>query len=72
VLNEVLFIAQLDISPEEKGDAVIEIAQSSCLAFAQLWVISLIFDYFHFFGALSDLLSDIGILGIFLCLFGLA
>ena len=72
VLNEVLFIAQMNISPEEKGDAVIEIAQSSCLVFTQLWVISLIFDYFHFFGALSSLLSDIGILGLFLCLFGLA
>jgi hypothetical protein len=71
VLDEVLFIAQMDISPEEKGDAVIEIAQSSCLVFTQLWVISLIFDYFHFFGALSSLLSDIGILGMFLCLFGL-
>jgi len=71
VLDEVLIIAQLDISPEEKGDAVIEVAQSSCLAFAQLWVISLILDYFHLFGALAALLSDIGILGMFLCLFGL-
>ena len=71
VLNEVLFIAQMDISPEEKGAAVIEIAQSSCLAFAQLWVISLILDYFHLFGDLAALLSDIGILGMFLCLFGL-
>jgi len=72
VLNEILFIAQLDISPEEKGAAVIEIAQSSCLAFAQLFVISLILDYFHLFGDLAALLSDIGVLGIFLCLFGLA
>ena len=71
MLNEVLFIAQMDISPEEKGDAVIEIAQSSCTAFAQLWVISLILDYFSFLGALSSLLSDIGILGLFLCLFGI-
>ena len=71
VLDEVLFIAQMDISPEEKGDAVIEIAQSSCLVFAQLWVISLIFDYFHLFGDLSSLLQDVGILGMFLCLFGL-
>ena len=71
VLNEVLFIAQMDISPEEKGDALIEIAQSSCTAFALLWVISLILDYFSFLGALSSLLSDIGILGMFLCLFGL-
>jgi hypothetical protein len=71
MLNEVLFIAQMDISPEEKGDAVIEIAQSSCTAFVQLFVISLIFDYFSFLGALASLLSDIGILGMFLCLFGL-
>jgi len=71
MLNEVLFIAQMDISPEEKGDALIEIAQSSCTAFAQLWVISLILDYFHLFGDLAALLSDIGILGMFLCLFGL-
>ena len=71
MLNEVLFIAQMDISPEEKGDAVIEIAQSSCLVFTQLFVISLIFDYFHLFGDLAALLSDIGILGMFLCLFGL-
>ena len=72
VLDEVLFIAQMDISPEEKGDAVIEIAQSSCTAFAQLWVISLILDYFSIFGDLASLLSDIGILGLLLCLFGLA
>ena len=72
VLNEVLFIAQLDISPDEKGKAIIEIAQSSCLAFAQLWVISLIFDYLDILGTLSSLMSDIGILGLFLCLFGLA
>lgn len=71
VLNEVLFIAQLDISPEEKGDAVIEIAQANCLTFAQLWVIGLIFDYFHIFGDLASLLSDIGVLGMLLCLFGL-
>ena len=71
VLDEVLFIAQLDISPEEKGDALIEIAQSSCLAYAQLWVIGLILDYFSFLGTLASLLQDIGVFGVFLCLFGL-
>ena len=72
VLNEVLFIAQLDdISPEEKGDALIEIAQSNCLTYAQLWIVGLILDYFSFLGTLASLLTDIGVLGVFLCLFGL-
>ena len=71
VLNEVLFTAQLDISPEEKGDAVIDIAQSNCLTYAQLWIIGLILDYFSFFGTLASLLQDVGIFGVFLCLFGI-
>ncbi len=71
VLDKVLFIAQLDMSPEEKGDALIEIAQSNCLAYAQLWVIGLILDYFSFLGTLASLLQDIGVFGMFLCLFGL-
>ena len=70
VLDEVLFIAQLDISPEEKGGAVIEIAQSSCLTFAQLWVIGLILDYVDVLGTLSSLLKEIGVFGILLCLLG--
>ena len=71
VLDEVLFISQLDMSPEEKGDALIEIAQSSCLTYVQLWVVGLILDYFSFFGTLASLLQDIGVFGVFLCLFGL-
>jgi hypothetical protein len=70
MLNEVLFIAQMDISPEEKGAAVIEIAQSSCLAFAQLWVIGLILDYVDVLNTLSSLLKEIGVFGILLCLLG--
>lgn len=71
VLDEVLFIAQLDISPEEKGDALIETAQSSCLAYVQLWVIGLILHDFSFLGTLASLLRDIGALGVLLCLFGI-
>ena len=71
VMDEVLFIAQLDMSPEEKGDAVIEIAQTSCLTFAQLWVIGLVLNYFDFLHTLASLLKDVGVLGVFLCLFGI-
>ena len=70
VLDEVFFCVQLDLSPEEQGDAVIEIAQSSCLTFAQLWVIGLILDYVDVLGTLSSLLKEIGVFGILLCLLG--
>lgn len=71
VLDEVLFSAQLDLSPEEKSDAMIETAQSSCLAYVQLWVIGLILHDFSFLGTLASLLRDIGALGVLLCLFGI-
>jgi hypothetical protein len=71
VLNEVLSVAQLDISPDEKGDAVIEIAQSNCLILVEVWLIGLILDYVSLFGTLASLLTDIGILGLLLCLLGL-
>lgn len=71
VLNEVLSVVQLDISPDEKGDAVIEIAQSNCLILVEVWLIGLILDYVSLFGTLASLLTDIGILGLLLCLLGL-
>ena len=71
VLNEVLFIAQLDLSPEEQGDAVIEIAQTNCLTFVEIWLIGLLLDYTSLFGTLASLLGEVGILGLLLCLLGL-
>ena len=71
VLHEVLRVARLDTSPEEKGDALIEIAQSSCITFVEIWLIGLILDYLPVFGTLASLLIDIGVLGVLLCLLGL-
>lgn len=72
MLNELMFVAQLDLSPEEKHDAFIEIAQSSCAAFLQIWLIGEIMGWLSIFGALASLLSDIGLFGLLLCLLGLA
>ena len=71
LLNELLYIAQLDLSPEEKQAAVIEISQSVCAAYLQLWLFGELLGYFTIFDYLASLLSDIGLLGIFLCLLGI-
>ena len=71
-LNELLFVAQLDLSPEEKHDAFIEISQSGCAAYLQIWIVGELLGYFSIFGSLASLLSDIGLLGLLLCLLGLA
>ena len=71
LLNELLYISQLDLSPEEKQAAVIEISQSVCGAYLQLWLFGEILGYFTVFDDLASLLSDIGLLGIFLCLLGI-
>jgi hypothetical protein len=71
LLNELLYISQLDLSPEEKQAAVIEISQSVCSAYLRLWIFGEILGYFTTFDSLASLLSDIGLLGIFLCLLGL-
>ena len=71
-LNELLFVAQLDLSPEEKHDAIIEIAQSRCAAFLQIWLIGEVLGWLSIFGSLASLLSDIGLFGLLLCLLGLA
>ncbi len=71
-LNELLFVAQLDLSPEEKHDAIIEIAQSRCAVFLQIWLIGEVLGWLSIFGSLASLLSDIGLFGILLCLLGLA
>lgn len=71
-LNELMFVAQLDLSPEEKQDAFIEIAQSSCAAYLQIWLIGEILGWLSIFGYLASLLSDIGLFGLLLCLLGLA
>ena len=70
-LNELMFVAQLDLSPEEKHDAFIEISQSGCAAYLNLWLFGEILGYFTIFDDLASLLSDIGLLGIFLCLIGI-
>ena len=70
LLYELLYIAQLDLSPEEKQAAVIEISQSACAAYLNLWLFGEILGYFTIFDDLASLLSDIGLLGIFLCLLG--
>ena len=71
LLNELLYIAELDLNPEEKQAAVIEISQSACTSYLQLWLFGEILDYFTIFDDLASLLSDIGLLGIFLCLLGI-
>ena len=71
-LNELMFVAQLDLSPEEKHDAIIEISQSSCATYLQIWIVGEILGYISIFGSLASLLSDIGLFGILLCLLGLA
>ena len=71
-LNELMFVAQLDLSPEEKYDAFIEVAQSRCAAFLQLWLIGEVLGWLSIFGSLASLLSDIGLFGLLLCLLGLA
>ena len=71
LLNELLYISQLDLSPEEKQAAVIEISQSACSTYVQLWIFGEILSYFTIFDDLASLLSDIGLLGIFLCLLGI-
>lgn len=71
LLNELLYISQLDLSPEEKQAAVIEISQSVCAAYLNLWLFGEILGYFTIFDDLASLLSDIGLLGIFLCLLGI-
>ena len=70
ILNEMLFVAQLDLTPQEKHDALIEISQSSCTAYCQIWLVGEILGYTSIFDSLASLLSDIGLLGIFLCLLG--
>ena len=71
LLNELLYISQLDLSPEEKQAAVIEISQSVCATYLNLWLFGEILGYFTIFDDLASLLSDIGLLGIFLCLLGI-
>ena len=71
-LNEVMFVAQLDLSPEEKYDTFIEISQSSCSTYLQIWIVGELLGYISIFGALASLLSDIGLLGLLFCLLGLA
>ena len=71
LLNELLYISQLDLSLEEKQAAVIEISQSVCAAYLNLWLFGEILGYFTIFDDLASLLSEIGLLGIFLCLLGI-
>jgi hypothetical protein len=71
LLHELLFISQLDLTPEVKQAAVIEISQSACSAYLRLWIFGEILGYFTVFDDLASLLSDIGLLGIFLCLLGI-
>ena len=71
LLNELLYISQLDLSPEEKQAAVIEISQSVCSAYFRLWIFGELLGYFTTFDSLASLLSDIGLFGIFLCLLGI-
>ena len=71
LLNELLYIAQLDLSPEEKQASVIEISQTACYAYLQLWLFGEVLGYFTIFDDLASLLSDVGLLGIFLCLLGI-
>ena len=71
LLNELLYIAQLDLSPEEKQASVIEISQTACSAYLQLWLFGEVLGYFTIFDDLASLLSDVGLLGIFLCLLGI-
>jgi hypothetical protein len=70
-LRELLYISQLDLSIEGKKAAVIEISQSACPVYFQLWLFGEILGYFTVFDSLASLLSDIGLFGIFLCLLGI-
>jgi hypothetical protein len=72
LLNEFLHIAQLDLTIEEKQAAVIEISQSACTTYLQIWILGEILHYFTAFDSLASLLIDIGLVGILLCLLGIA
>ena len=70
LLNELLHIAQLDLTVAAKQAAVIEISQSACTTYLQIWIFGEILRYFTVFDSLASLLIDIGLFGILLCLLG--
>ncbi len=75
MLNAVISVAQLDVSTEEKFDALIEITQSNCSSYALLWltvqVLRDIIPYIPLLYELLSLLSSVGEWGLILCLLGI-
>lgn len=70
-LNGLVFVAQLDISTEEKLDALIEISQTNCSTYARIWLVGWCLEFIPILDVFSSLLTTIGWWGLILCLLGI-
>lgn len=71
VLDNIISVAQLDISTEEKVNALLDASASNCMIYLYLWIIGLLITATPGLGALGAIIQQIAVLLGILCLLGL-